>query len=289
MKENLNKIKKLINLFLPPIFLKLKKNKNVIFKTYKNYDDAVKNSNTYENDDLVKVIASKGLQYKNFLASKNNKDLANLGSHQISKLLSLISNCEMKENSINILDFGGGAGHHYFLLKKLLNENITINWVVFETEELVKKCKELGLENPELKFTSNFRCNLIQNTKFDVLYANYSLAYTNEPYLFLQNLLELNFKKFYITNTALNDKNDQDVVGVQKSDLATNGVGRTIPTNLKLRNKTVFYPFTVMSEKRFENLLNKYTTIVFKVKEEQISYVTDKGSFSLFGYLLTKL
>ena len=123
------------------------------------------------------------------------KNLTHIGSEQINKLLSLISLCEIKDNNINILDFGGGAGHHYFLLKKLLNENITVNWIVFETEELVKECIANGLETDELKFSSSFS-NLLQDLEFDVLYANYSLAYTNDPYLYLQKLLELNLKNF---------------------------------------------------------------------------------------------
>ena len=280
---------KIIELIIPPIFFKLKKSKTQNLKTYKDYESAVQESSTYENNELVKVIASKGLHFKNSLNLLDYKNLTHIGSEQINKLLSLISPCEIKDNNINILDFGGGAGHHYFLLKKLLNENITVNWIVFETEELVKECIANGLETDELKFSSSFESNLLQDLEFDVLYANYSLAYTNDPYLYLQKLLELNFKKFYITNTALNEINDRDIVGVQKSDLATNGVGRNIPPELNLINKAIFYPFTVMSEKKFENLVNRYTTIVFKLKEEQTSYKTDVGSFSLFGYLLAKV
>ena len=280
---------KIIELIIPPIFFKLKKSNTQNLKTYKDYESAVQESSTYENNELVKVIASKGLHFKNSLNLLDYKNLTHIGSEQINKLLSLISLCEIKDNNINILDFGGGAGHHYFLLKKLLNENITVNWIVFETEELVKECIANGLETDELKFSSSFESNLLQDLEFDVLYANYSLAYTNDPYLYLQKLLELNFKKFYITNTALNEINDRDIVGVQKSDLATNGVGRNIPPELNLINKAIFYPFTVMSEKKFENLVNRYTTIVFKLKEEQTSYKTDVGSFSLFGYLLAKV
>ena len=61
-----------------------------------------------------------------FLNLLDYKNLTHIGSEQINKLLSLISLCEIKDNNINISDFGGGAGHHYFLLKKLLNENITL-------------------------------------------------------------------------------------------------------------------------------------------------------------------
>ena len=187
---------KIIELIIPPIFFKLKKSKTQNLKTYKDYESAVQESSTYENNELVKVIASKGLHFKNSLNLLDYKNLTHIGSEQINKLLSLISLCEIKDNNINILDFGGGAGHHYFLLKKLLNENITVNWIVFETEELVKECIANGLETDELKFSSSFESNLLQDLEFDVLYANYSLAYTNDPYLYLQKLLELNFKNF---------------------------------------------------------------------------------------------
>ena len=39
----------------------------------------------------------------------------------------------------------------------------TVNWIVFETEELVKECIANGLETDELKFSSSFESNLLQD------------------------------------------------------------------------------------------------------------------------------
>jgi len=74
----------------------------------------------------------------------------------------------------------------------------------------------------------------------------------------------------------------------KKSDLSTNGVGRQIPDTLKIKNRDIQYPFTVIGKEDFEKLIKKYTDIVFSIREQKEAYVTEKGIFNLYGYLLIK-
>ena len=85
-----------------------------------------------------------------------------------------------------------------------------------------------------------------------------------------------------------NETENLSVVGVQKSDLSTNGVGRQIPETLKIKNRDIQYPFTVIGKEDFEKLIKKYTDIVFSIREQKEAYVTEKGIFNLYGYLLIK-
>ena len=84
------------------------------------------------------------------------------------------------------------------------------------------------------------------------------------------------------------EKENISVVGIQKSDLSTNGVGRQIPDTLKIKNRDIQYPFTVIGKEDFEKLIKKYTDIVFSIREQKEAYVTEKGIFNLYGYLLIK-
>ena len=53
---------------------------------------------------------------------------------------------------INVLDFGGGAGNHYYLARKLIDDNVKINWHVVETDSFVEEINKQGLQSSELKF-----------------------------------------------------------------------------------------------------------------------------------------
>ena len=42
------------------------------------------------------------------------------------RLVNLISMLNIKDKNINILDFGGGAGHHYYLVQNLINSKFDL-------------------------------------------------------------------------------------------------------------------------------------------------------------------
>ena len=76
------------------------------------------------------------------------------------------------------------------------------------------------------------------------------------------------------------------LVGIQESDLKTNGVGRDIPQNLNISNKKIRYPFTIMNKFNFENIINQNSDIIYTVKEQDSAYKTSKGNFDLYGILV---
>ena len=83
-----------------------------------------------------------------------------------------ILNILQKSNNINILDFGGGAGTHYMVLKNYFKNSINFNWHVVETKELAKEAIDQvfsRLENKELKVFSDIN-QAIENLKILILY-----------------------------------------------------------------------------------------------------------------------
>ena len=281
-------LKTLFKELIPPIFFRLKVKKDILNlqPTFETYDEAIKFSDTYENKDLVRVIVGKSLAYKKNLNFINNLNLDNISdARTVRTFISIASGVNNK--SLKILDFGGSAGVHYFTAKQILNQDITLDWVVVETEELVEEIEKYDFENKELSFVSSISKLTKDDRKFDVIYANYSLCYTSDPMLYLEELLKLNFHKLFITNTALNTSNEQ-IVGLQTSKLSTNGIGRTIPENLKLQDREIVYPFVIPSKTKFESLLLKYGNIISVINEKKSTYKTVDGSFDNYGYIVTK-
>ena len=278
--ENLIILLKKILFKLDNIFKESEK----ISEVYFSYQNAIDSCDSYVDEDLIKVVAAKGKVFKeNF---KINKDILtyDFNNFQIKRLVNLISMLNIKDKNINILDFGGGAGHHYYLVQNLINSKFDLNWIVFETKELTKECKDLGLESNNLKFVSSF--DDIRNLEFDVIYSNYAISYTDDPYTYLTNLLNLNFKKFYMTNTSIGEFDEDYIIGIQESDLKTNGVGRDIPQNLNISNKKIRYPFTIMNRLNFEKIINQNSDIIYTIKEQDSAYKTAKGNFDLYGILV---
>lgn len=280
-------IKKLLKDLIPPIFLKLvnKSRRNILQPIYKSYDDALAVAGSYEEKDLIKVIVAKT---KKYLAKENINGLINFDSisdARTTRTLFAIA-AGINKKTITILDFGGSAGIHYFTAKQLISNDISLKWCVVETESMVKEAKSEGIENEELLFFSSIdeAANKISN--FDIIYSNYALCYTPNPLMYLEQLLQTNFEKFFLTNTAMNSEN-KEVVGLQTSTLSTNGVGRDIPDHLEISDREIIYPFTIPSKQQVESIIKQYGNIVYSIKEVEATYNTIDGSFNNYGYLIT--
>lgn len=109
-------IRKLIRDFIPPVFLKIVKLILRLQKTYKSYNEALRdcsNSLGYEDPELVNVIFEETKQY---ILSLDENYLIQADQTIIHTLipLSLIPN----KDTLNIVDIGGACGMHYFPVKK---------------------------------------------------------------------------------------------------------------------------------------------------------------------------
>jgi len=123
--------------------------------------------------------------------------------------------------------------------------------------------------------------------EFDLVYSNDALCYSPNPLFYLDQLLQTNFKKFFLTNILLNSKNEDDIIGLQTSTLATNGVGRNIPSHLGIADREIIYPFTIPSKARVESKIKEYGNIVYNIKEKEATKPTVDGIFDSYGYLIT--
>jgi len=281
-------LKKLQKELIPPIFFKLgNRAKSVnLMPTYDSYEMALKAGGSYEESDLIKVIVEKTKKHieQDFYNSVIN--INSLSSNRSIRTLLAITAGINKKN-INVLDFGGSAGIHYFTARQIISNDITLKWCVVETEALVNEAISRGLENDELLFFSTIKEASSKVSDFDLIYSNGALCYTPNPLLYLDHLLQTNFKKFFLTYTPLNSKNDDDIIGLQTSYLSTNGVGRNIPNHLGIADREIIYPFTIVSKSKVESKIKKYGDIVYNIKEVEGTYPTIDGIFDSYGYLIS--
>jgi putative methyltransferase (TIGR04325 family) len=217
---------------LPPYLfnlIKRVKKKNSI--SYTLFEDALLECNNlgYSDADIVNHVKSKTLE----LNSENFRE------HDLSesdlRILLMASRC-LGNGSLKVLDFGGGAGYHYYLFKSWFPKSTKVEWIVVETELMVEMCNDL--QNSELKFVSDIPTE--DDSSFDLVVAASSLQYTRDPISYLTRLIQKEATFFCMTKTPMLSYN-HNLVTLQTSILSAHGPGKS---SSKLEDKVVLTPIT---------------------------------------------
>ena len=116
---------------------------------------AQKKNKGYNNLALNKSIVKKTIIYSK-LKSKNDH---NINWHRTIKFLKFLKKKKIKK----IIDFGGGAGYHFFVAK-ILFPNLNLKWSIVENQIMVKLCNK-KIKNKNLFFFNS----LNQIKKADIL------------------------------------------------------------------------------------------------------------------------
>jgi putative methyltransferase (TIGR04325 family) len=224
----------------------------------------------YNNLKLNKSIIKKTIIF----ARNKSVNKHDINVQRTIKFLEFIKKKKLK----NILDFGGGAGYHYFIAKiKLPNNNL--KWQVIENNTMVKLCnKKLNYRN--LFFFDTF--NKIK--KVDVFFSSSAINYTKDPIKTIQSIIKLNAKYLYFTRTPLTE--NQSFRFKQLSLLSDNGP-------LRINNEKeilVEYENKILNIQNFETMFwNKYIVIKKYIDEKyEQGFFFSKIKFDSYTYILMK-
>jgi putative methyltransferase (TIGR04325 family) len=250
--------------FLPPILIKLAKRlKNI--EEYQDYAQAMQvcTQEAYQNIELCNMIADKTIIH----ASKLKEKPFNLNPTNVF-LLSAINqyiNIYAKKD-LTILDFGGACGAHYYEMIRFIPKNISLKWIVVETEQMVKSATDKGLVNDELNFISSLKDI---NTKIDFIHSSCTLHYVPNPYEILNKLINLNANWIFFNRMMFNSK-DRDFITVQKSLISSNGPGN-LPEGYT--DRKISYPHNTLSFQKFNlTFINNYYENEWTFEELSGSY-----------------
>jgi putative methyltransferase (TIGR04325 family) len=217
---------------LPPLLFNLiKRFKKKTSVSYARFEDALLKCNNlgYSNADIVDQVKSKTLKLK----------FENFKKHDLSESdlrILLMASRYLGNGSLKVLDFGGGAGYHYYLFKSWFPKCPKVEWVIVETELMVEMCNDL--QNPELKFVSDIPTE--NDSPFDLVVAASSIQYTCDPVSILARLLQIKATSFCMTKTPMLSYKDK-LITVQASILSDHGPGKSYS---KLEDKLILTPIT---------------------------------------------
>jgi len=260
-------MKQFLKQFIPPIISKRFQNIGLetspqIFNTYQ---DALKlcTTDAYEEAELVEVILKKTKRFSENLKS-GTIDIWETSAYSLLSVINPI--IENQSNIVNVLDFGGACGSHYFHLRSLINKKLKLNWVVVETPTMVKFAKEL--ETEELSFFDNFPDAISKLGEIDLLHTSGTLQCVANPEKYLDEILKCNAKWILFNRLCLN-KRDRDIITIHSSKLSWNGIGE-LPEGYT--DRWVKYPFNFLSESKFIKKVQEKYLLVARFNDQSGTY-----------------
>jgi putative methyltransferase (TIGR04325 family) len=225
----------------------------------------------YNNLALNKSIIKKTIVFSR-LKSPNEYDI---NFQRTLDFLEFIKKKKLK----NIIDFGGGAGYHYFIAKMKLPD-FNFKWLVIENRTMVKLC------NKKLNYKNLFFFNSLNTIKkTDVFFSSSAINYTKDPIKTIKSIIKLNAKYLYFTRTPLAE--NQSLGFKQISLLSDNGpckINNEKEILIECENK-------IVSRQSFESMFkNKFVIIDKYIDQKKAFFFQNKKKecFDTYTYIFKK-
>jgi putative methyltransferase (TIGR04325 family) len=259
--------------FVPPIVVKMAKRSRQSRKLYNSYEDALAAcKGGYEENDFINVVYAKTRLYRDSLLTQH-PFVSDITSLRTLIGLSLSS----RDSELNVIDFGGACGAHYFLTKAVFGKRVRLRWHVVETPNMVSKA--IGLEDGNLKFFDDLQEAMSGLGHVDLVYSNSVLPYVPRPYVGLEQLTECGAKNIFITRVGLSTV-AKELVVIQESSLSANGPG---PMPQDMQDGIVQYPVTFARKDKFEEILGQNYSINIIFEENRGAYQAADHSIDMYG------
>jgi putative methyltransferase (TIGR04325 family) len=214
----------------------------------------------YESQELVNQIITKTQSFRNIIEADGILDF-----NSTRTLLGLA--LSVKSASFNVLDFGGGAGYHYFIAKAAF-PSWKPEWNIVETDALATAAKK-NIIADSLQWYSGIDCLLREKSNFDLVFTSSAIQYCEKPLETLAALLDLRSPFVYITRTVLTKEQKEFSIN-QVSQISKNGPGFS---NSKANERLVEYRITLIPIKKFEEYIMVNYDIILNLTEEPVSHL----------------
>lgn len=229
------------------------------FGDYSNWQDAVNESAGYNQDAITQKVLEASREVRDGNATYERDGQVFHDAFQWD-LLPWLEELAQKKSSLNVLDFGGALGSHYFPLKRKF-PNLKFNWVIVEQESFSSLGKA-EFEEEGLHFASNLKEAWIYGP-FDVIVLGCVLPYLEKPYEVLRDLKE--FKP--------------EAILIDKHPVIKGSEDRLTVQHIAPEIYEASYPAWFFSEQKFKNFMSDYALEklvhcpdIFNVNSEFKSY-----------------
>lgn len=233
-------------------------------RAYASYNEALKDSDSYEDPALVEIVKEKTKRYRDSLASAASRVIE---SRQLVQNLLVLSYVNPQQ-PLDVLELGGACGASYFELKQLVPDRIR-HWSIVETAAMAAAGQELNAGDQGLSFHADLieAAEALESRQLAI--AQGVLQYTSDPLRVLETLFGLGFAHIYVTRTAVADV-AAPVFTRQETELASHGPGR-LPNSPARQSSQ---PLTFVSANALFATVPANYELVFKFVESDDRVVT---------------
>lgn len=242
-------IRRIAHSLIPPILLRLisfYRQKKRFLGEYKSYEEAVK-LGSYNNDDIVDRVSQK----TSILKKSTDKIIRDKLTLQNLFIIQNILFDFKNRAKLDIVDVGGACGKYYIQVSKF-SPHIINRWIVVEASKMAKEGNK-EFSNAHLQFVDDLDKALIKVKNRDLCIAQGVIQCLPKPIDYLGKILNLGFKYIYISRLPLGVNISKPIICVQVSSLLEHGPAIS---NDKIVDKVVYYPTTILPEKKFLKMLS---------------------------------
>lgn len=173
----------------------------------------------YEDSRIVDVVVEKTRRFRDRIATQGLEPELNFSSACCLTMLFSAGS----SRPLNVIDFGGAAGAHYFTIRALLPSEYRLRWVVVETPAMAAGGTK-HLANDELSFTAKLQAAEAELGHIDLLHSSGTLQCLPDPFAQLREMVLLPADHILLGRLALTT-GDRPLYGIHGSCLSEHGPG----------------------------------------------------------------
>jgi putative methyltransferase (TIGR04325 family) len=213
-------MRSIIKKIVPPLLFDVKnyftRGKDVIFfkGEFNNWEEALRHSTGYDSKLILEKCKASLLKIKNGEAvSERDGVLLNKIEYSWGVLSGLQKAAIENGNILCVLDFGGSLGSSYFQNRSFLKKVSKIDWCIVEQSHFVD-CGNEEFSSEQLHFFYTVE-ECLKQYKPNILLLSSVLQYLDQPFNWLEKLIDLEIDYILIDRTAFID-NGPDLLTVQQ-------------------------------------------------------------------------
>lgn len=268
-------IRHLASRILPPIIYDAARRRRNISPSFASYEEAAASCSGYDDPDIAKAIA----HHTKLLYARLISPAPTFTAGEIKTVWAATQ--AVRGGVLDVIDFGGACGCHYFAVRAGLPSSVMIRWHVIETAAMARAGRELvgGLgtrTRDELRFHMSWESARNACAGPDLLYSSSAIICMPQPLDCLQEHIACGARFMLFTRIGLTD--GAPLYSVQ-ARLLSKGVSELAPG---ITDHMVSYPLTWPPRKFFERTLQQEYDIVARLEEENPIFVV--GDVPVTGY-----